>query len=103
MGFDFEAWIRSRRREDVGERGANMTDLLCGREESSLGVMGETEREEGGVRAWAGEGGDGCWGGARGDSTRDYRPLLAGDTRRDHEELQHQAAGLHNLPGCKVG
>ena len=40
--------------------------------------MGETEREEGGVRAWAGKGGDGCWGWARGDSTRAVECMLVG-------------------------
>lgn len=30
-------WMRARRREEVGERGANMTDLLCGRS-SGVGV-----------------------------------------------------------------
>ena len=50
MRFDLEAWMRSRRREEVGERGANMTDLLCGRESSgSWNKSGEIEREDGGV------------------------------------------------------
>jgi hypothetical protein len=43
----------------VGERGANITDLLCGRE-SSWGDSGEMEREEGGVMVRAGEGGVGA-------------------------------------------
>ena len=59
MGSDLAAWIRSRRREDVGERGANITDLLCGRE-SSWGDRGEMEREEGGVMVRAWEGGVGA-------------------------------------------
>ena len=42
----------------MGERGANITDLLCGRE-SPWGDGGEMEREEGGVMVRAGEGGVG--------------------------------------------
>jgi hypothetical protein len=57
VGLDFEAWMRLRRREEVGERGANMTDLLC--ERWSSGSWGEMEREDGGVRVCAGDGGEG--------------------------------------------
>ena len=90
MGSDFEAWIRSRRREEVGERGANITDLLCGREESSLGVRGETEREESGVKVWAGEGGDGWWGWARGESTRAVECRLVGSLLEQNENITRQ-------------
>lgn len=103
MGPDLEAWIRSRRREEVGERGANITDLLCGRE-SSLGVRGDIEPEDGGVMVRFGEGGVGARlvGGIGMGFIRDYRPLLAEDSHMDHEGLPHQA-GLHNLEGYKVG
>ena len=57
VGLDFAAWIRSRRREEVGERGANMTDLLCGCCCSSWCMTGETERVDGGVKVAAGDGG----------------------------------------------
>ena len=42
-------WIRASRREEVGESGANMTDLLVGRMESGLegGVGVSTRPEEG--------------------------------------------------------
>ena len=45
----------------MGERGANITDLLCGRESSGpRGERGEVERDEGGVMVAAWGGGDGA-------------------------------------------
>lgn len=44
-------WILARRREEVGERGANMTDLLCG----GVGESGEDRGDcvASGIRRWA--------------------------------------------------
>lgn len=107
VGLDLAAWMRSRRRDEVGERGANITDLLVGR--SSWGVRGEAERVEGGVTAAAGEGGEGTRGayrfglGLELEFRRHYRPPLAEeDSHRDHVGLQPPQVE-DNLAGCTVG